>query len=165
VRPLRLTVDVVAELGADEVDRSDPALAEATSRICRAFWENERFRAAAVVNIDVPAAPSPEALDAFFRGRTRNTTTRDSPCVTIRVTDRPDQPSNDRDMLQVEVGGLRLVGEKSPYAAAVADAVLGSTFPDATAGLTVPRQICSRACSSSFRRAGPNPTICEAEWR
>jgi hypothetical protein len=40
-------------------------------------------------------------------------------------------------MLQVEVGGLRLVAEKSPYAAAVADAVLGSAFPDATAGLCV----------------------------
>jgi hypothetical protein len=137
VRPLRLTVEVVAELGADDVDRSDPALAEATSRICRAFWENERFRAAAVVNVDVPAAPSPEALDAFFRGRTRNTTMRDSPRVTIRVTDRPDQPGNDRDMLLVEVGGLRIVGEKSPHAAAVADAVLGSAFPDVTAGLCV----------------------------
>lgn len=66
VSPFRLTVGVSVgedEDGGDDisvVDRSDPIIAEATSRICCAFWENERFRTVPFVYIDLPANPSRE---------------------------------------------------------------------------------------------------------
>jgi hypothetical protein len=74
VHPLRLSVEVAEVEAENNVDRSDPAIAEVASRICRAFWENERFRAAEVVHIDLPAAPNRDTIGLFFRGRTHNTT-------------------------------------------------------------------------------------------
>jgi hypothetical protein len=129
--PLRLNVQVSAE-DEDGFDRSDPVIADATSRICCAFWGNPRFRAAAVVHIDVPAAPNREALDLFLRGRTLDSTANDSPCVVMRVRDRTDERGVFRlDVLGLDVAGLRIVADTSHHAAAVADVVLGSTFPDA----------------------------------
>lgn len=138
-RPLRLTVGVSDEGDdAPHVDRSaDPVVVEVTSRICRAFWENARFRTAEVVDLDLPAAPTREALELFYRGRNRNTSFHHSSSVTIRVSDRPVEAGNEHDVLQLEIGGLRLVGERSPHMASVADVVLGSAFPDAKAGLKI----------------------------
>jgi hypothetical protein len=68
----------VSDEDEDAVDRSDPVIADATSRICRALWKNEGFRAADFVYGDLPATPSRAALDLFLRGRSWNASTNAS---------------------------------------------------------------------------------------
>jgi hypothetical protein len=152
-RPLRLSVRV-SDDDEDAVDRSDPVIADATSRICRAFWENERFRAADFVYVDLPATPCRATVDLFLRGRSWNTTANGTPNVTIRVSDVADEPGNEHDLLVLELAGLRIVGEKSPHTAAVADVVLASTVTDVTARLraTMYSPEAAAAFAASLRR-------------
>lgn len=48
---------------------------------------------------------------------------------TVRVSDHPDDPGNDLDVLHLEIGNVRILAEGEHHAAAVASAVFQSTVP------------------------------------
>jgi hypothetical protein len=86
-RPLLLTVSVPhegeAEAAAD-VDRSHPLFAEATSKICQAFWQNARVRASQFLFVDVGTAPDSDVVDLLAHGRSSSA----HPAVRLRVCDK-----------------------------------------------------------------------------
>jgi hypothetical protein len=147
--PLQLKAQVLDEV-VEDVEQSDSVVREVISRICRAIWENERIRTANVVHLDLPAAPNREALDLFLSGRTSNTTASDSPSVTIRVRPRAEEPGNERDVLGLDVAGLRFAAESSHHSAAVADVVLGSSFSEAEAGVNLNVMLFSAGSAAAF---------------
>jgi hypothetical protein len=146
----------VSDEDEDAFDRSDPVIADATSRVCRALWKNEGFRAADFVYGDLPATPSRAALDLFLRGRSWNASTNGTPNDTIRVSDRADEPANEHDLLALEVAGLRIFGEKSPHTAAVANVVLESSVPYVAARLRA-TNVLARNGGSLHRQPSAQP--------
>jgi hypothetical protein len=103
----------------DVVERSDAIIAEATSKICRAFLENESFQNAHSISINVPATPSQEVVDRFLLVQADK-----NPGMVLRVSDLPTRPGTTRDVLDLRLAGARLLAEGEAHAEALADRVL-----------------------------------------
>lgn len=124
-RPLMLTVSVPEEEEEEEeavVDRSHPFFTEATSRICRAFWQNAHVRSSQFVFVDVVTAPDSSLVDWLVHGRSSN----ENPLVTVRVCDNPDDPPMGPDVLEVRLAGANVVAAGEGHVAATAHSVLAA---------------------------------------
>jgi hypothetical protein len=138
--PLRLEIYVSDEDG-DNQNRSNLFITEATSRICRSFWENERARTAEFVFLDLCVIPSLSVVELWRFGRNSNNSSpsnsglnsnisspqNPSPTVTIQVV---DHVNSELDLLIVDVPKMRFTGSASLQVAGVVDFMLGSFAPD-----------------------------------
>jgi hypothetical protein len=104
----------------DVVERSDAIIAEATSKICLAFLENESFLDAHSLSINVPATPSQDVVDRFLLVQQAHP----NPGMVLRVSDLPTRPGVSREVLEFHIEGARLVAEGEAHAVAFADRVL-----------------------------------------
>lgn len=105
-RPLMLTIGVPQEEeDAAGVDRSHPHLAEATSKIGTALWENAHVCAAQYLYLDVVAVPDSTVLDLLVHGRSSDA----NPSVTVRVCDRPGSHDACPDVLEISLAGAQFV--------------------------------------------------------
>lgn len=135
-----------------DTDRPEGLIVEATSRICRAFCENERVRASPMF-LDLPATPSMELLESLSLEPT--STARH---INLRVSDAPGYPGVDFDVVQVLLGngyGFGAVG--ASHVAALVTRLLESTrVPTQTPVLKLamhsPRAAAAVAASLSSRR-------------
>jgi hypothetical protein len=110
----------------DVVERSDAIIAEATSKICLAFLENESFQDAHSLSINVPATPCQDVVDRFLQVQQAHP----NPGMVLRVSDRPTRPGVSHEVLEFHIAGGRFVAEGAAHAAAFADRVLETDAAD-----------------------------------
>jgi hypothetical protein len=90
-RPLSLGIRLSDDFA---VDRSDGLIADATSMICRAIWENGTIRATSFVAMDLPASPSQQMIRTFVvESDVRN--------VHLQVTNTPGVRSLEHNVAQI----------------------------------------------------------------
>lgn len=127
--PLMLTVSV-PEGGGEEtaVDRSHPLFVEATSKICKAFWQNASVRATGFLFVDVVTAPDRFLVDTLARGSLSD----DDPIVTLRVWDHPDDRTMGPGRLEIRLAGANFVAAGAADVSALARRVLAVKRSEAT---------------------------------